>query len=153
MNARSVVCAVLAALYFLYRTNGLPPLPLPAPVPAPAPVTPPANDLISIARQMSKADREAMGQAYTVLARSVEADPAEDPVFDSTAAVRMAHRAALLCVWKGVLSNPTDKYPGLREQIESSIDRKIGSADVPINPQIRADTVQAFREISAAFSQ
>lgn len=144
---RTLICLVLAVAFAAYRWQGS------VPVPVVVPDAVPAGDLVAIARQMDRADRTAMADAYTILARSLAGDPESEPVFDTTAAVRAGHRAALLTVWKGVLGNKPGKYPGLREQLEGVLDKRIGLDDVPLNQGVRQEAVRAFQEIAAAFSR
>lgn len=145
--SRLLLCLVLAAAFTAYRWQGQP---------NPVVVVPdvaPASDLVALARQMDRNDRTAMAEAYSILARSLSSDPENEPVFDNTAAVRAGHRAALLTVWRGVLGNKPGKYPGLREQLEGVLDKRIGLDDVPLNQGVRQEAVRAFQEIAAAFSR
>lgn len=143
---RTLVCLVLAVAFAAYRWQESPPPPV-------VPDVVPAGDLAVIARKMDRTDRTVMAQAYTILARSLAGDPENEPVFDTTAKVRAGHRAALLTVWKGVLGNQPGKYPGLREQLEGVLEKRIGLDDVPLNQGVRQEAVRAFQEIAAAFSR
>lgn len=144
---RAVLCLLVALAFALWRQQS------PAPTRPTVPAVEPSSDLSAISRRMSEVDRRAMAHAYQILARSLAGDPDSEPVFDSTAAVRLAHRAALLFVWKGVLDNAADKYPGLREELEGALEKRIGMEDVPLNPTIRQEAVRAFQEIAAALSR
>jgi hypothetical protein len=97
---------------------------------------------------MSVRDRTALREGYQILARSIDADPPEEPVFDTVLAIRQAHRAALLCVWRGVLDNPPGKYPGLREALEECVHKRLGSDDAAVSPPIRQDAVAVLNEIA-----
>lgn len=145
---RPLLCIVAALAFAWYRANSAAPTPSPTP-----PAVAPSGSLIAIAQTMDKRDRSHMAEAYQILARSVAADPEAEPVFDTTQAVRLAHRAALLCVWRGVLGNEPDKYKGLGEKLEGVLEQRIGKEDVPLNPTTRQETVRAFQEIAAAFSR
>ena len=65
-------------------------------------------------------------------------------------ALKSAHRAALLCVWRGALGNEPEKYPGLREALEGMVSQSIGNDDIPLNPTIQKGAATAFSDISAA---
>lgn len=143
---RIVLCLVIAGAYLLVR---LAPPVTPKPEPAPTPVVTPVDGLGQLAAQMSKQDRQALSQAYDVLSRSVAANPVDDPVFATTGSVREAHRAALLCVWRGVLGNQPGKYEGLREALEGALAKRIGSEDIPLNPALQAEAAAAFADIAA----
>jgi hypothetical protein len=99
---------------------------------------------------MTAADRAAMSEAYGILSRSVAANPTLEPVFPDTAAVRRAHRAALLYVWAAVLVNKAGDVPGLREALESAVASRIGTDDVPLNPEIQKDAASAFADLAAS---
>lgn len=111
----------------------------------------PFEQIGKLSSGMSSGDRAAMRDAYDTLARAVAADPDEDPVFVDVAAVRRAHRAALLVVWRGALDNKAGEVPGLREALEGALSSRIGADDVPLNPALRAETAKAFNDISASF--
>lgn len=146
---RTLLCVVAALAFAFWRANSLP-----SPGPnEPTPAVAPAGSLVAIAQTMDRQDRTNMAEAYQILARAVAADPQDEPVFDSTQAVRLAHRAAMLAVWRGVLGNKPDKYPGLGEKLEGVLEQRIGKDDVPLNPTIRQESVRAFQEIAAAFSR
>ena len=144
---RIVACIVVALLYFVLRGG------IPIPPVVPAPPTPPAvvpvQSLQQFVSRMSREDRDALSQAYAVLAKSVAANPEGEPVFATTGAVRAAHRAALLCVWKGVLGNEAGKYEGLREALEGVIAERLGDDDIPLNPTSQKNAVDAFNDIAA----
>lgn len=95
-------------------------------------------------------DRRALSETYAIIAKSVAANPVDEPVFTDIGDVRRAHRAALLSVWRGVLGNQPGKYPGLREGLESYVDQQVGSADVPLSPQVQQQAVDAFQKLSDA---
>lgn len=99
---------------------------------------------------VSSADRQALSEAYAIIANTVAANPADEPVFTDLGDVRRAHRAALLSVWRGVLGNQPGKYPGLREALESYVDQQVGSADVPLSPPVQQQAVDAFQKLSAS---
>jgi hypothetical protein len=147
MKTRLLACVVLALAYGAYRLA--PSLSIPLPLAAPA-VAVPFEGVGKLAAGMSQGDRVAMREAYLILSRSVREDPAEDPVFIDTAAVRRAHRAALLTVWKGVLDNKTGEIPGLKEALEGAVNARIGSGDIPMNPSLKGETAKAFEDIAAS---
>lgn len=142
---RLVVCLALGAAFFFYRSQG-------APAPAPTPVTPtPANVLPGVARfrdQMTAEERAALSDCYAILERAVAANPLDEPVIESTAALMAAHRAGLLFVWRGVLGGKPDKYPGLREELEGIVNSAVGTSDVPLNAGIQRAAAAAFGDIS-----
>lgn len=144
---RLTASLVIGVAYLLWRV--LPALqPSIAPTPA---VAVPFDGIAKAASSMTAADRSAMHEAYLILSRAVAADPSTDPTFTDTAAVRRAHRAALLVVWKGVLANKTGEVPGLREALESALNSRIGTADIPLNPALKADTAKALGDMAASF--
>jgi len=109
---RLVLCVALATAFFCYRQTHQPAGPV-------APVAPDAVVVPSLAKyrsQMTVEDRTALAQCYEILAKSVAANPVDDPVIPSVAALNDVHRAALLFVWRGVLGNEPGKYEGLREE-------------------------------------
>lgn len=109
------------------------------------------NDAVAQqARLMSAEDKKSLSEAYLILSRSIAANPADDPVFPDTESVRRAHRAALLCVWAGVMGNTAGKYPDLREVLEGELEKQLGSGDVPLNPDLQRATAAAFASISAS---
>ena len=145
-SARLLACIVLALAYGGYRLAPLiPSLPIPAPG-----VAVPFDEIAKLTARMNQDDRVAMREAYLILSRSVKEDPATDPVFIDTAAVRRAHRAVLLTVWKGVLSNQTGEIPGLKEALEGAVNARIGSGDIPMNPSLKGETSKAFEDIAAS---
>ena len=95
---RLVVCVALAAAFFFYRQNHQPVGPV-TPV-APEVVVVPA--LAKYRSQMTVEDRTALAQCYEILGKSVAANPVDDPVIPSVAALNDVHRAALLFVWRGL---------------------------------------------------
>lgn len=98
---------------------------------------------------LSPKDRAALGEFYVGFGRAVEADPQADPVIKTTTDLRAAHRAGLLFLWRGFLGNASDKYSGLRESIEGVLTEFVGSAEVPLNPAIRASGVAACKQMAA----
>lgn len=146
-----VVLAIAAAMLYFVARGAVPlRLPLVIPVPVVRPVVRPVGPLSVFAERMTKQEREALSEAYAMLAKAVEANPVDEPVFVSTGAVRAAHRAALLCVWRGALGNEPEKYPGLREALEGMVSQSIGNDDIPLNPTIQKGAATAFSDISAA---
>lgn len=101
-------------------------------------------------RALTKAERSGLSEAYTILGRSIKANPEAEPVFPDTAAVRRAHRAALLVAWRGVFNNEPGKYPGLREALEGEVERGLGTADVPLNPTLQQQAAKTFLDIGAS---
>jgi hypothetical protein len=120
------------------------------PVAPVSPVAAPFADVAKAAGQLPAGERAAIRDAYKVLGRAVREDPEADPVFVDSDSVRRAHRAALLVVWKGVLGNKTGEAPGLREALEAAVVARIGSDDIPMNPQLKADTAKAFEDIAGS---
>lgn len=146
MNLRIAVCIALALAYSAWRLA--PRLTLPMP-PAPS-VAVPFEDIGRLTSRLPADDRVAMRESYLTIARSVAADPATDRVFEDTAAVRRAHRAALLFVWRGLLDNKAGEVTGLREALEAAVESRIGSGDIPMNPTLQADAAKAFEDIAAS---
>jgi len=156
---RVIWCALIAAAFFVGTRLHAPPAPAPAPIPAPTPVPPPKPapappvirpipELTPLADAMTADDRQVLADAYQIISRSIAANPIDDPVFPTTGAVREAHRAALLCVWRGVLGNTPGKYPGLREGLEGAIGRVVGTDDVLLTPTIQQKAAKVFLDIS-----
>lgn len=145
MQPRLIVALVLALAYGYYRMG--PTIPV-VPAPAPVVVTAPFPEVAAVARQMNSSDRGAVASGYEILARAVAADPEADPAFPDVAAVRRAHRAALLVLWRGVLDNQPGQVAGLRDALESAVNSRVGSDDVPLTPAIRADVVRAFADVA-----
>lgn len=145
---RSVACACLALALFVYRSSR------PADVrPVPAPVVD-ATTIPALKKyrdQMTPAERKALADAHDILARAVAANPADDPVIETTAALVESHRAAMLFVWKGVLGSETGKYPGLAGELEGLVRQAVGEADVPLNPAVQAKAAEAFASIAHSF--
>lgn len=133
---RILLCLVIALGYVAVRGN------LSGPV---APPIPGVSDRFS---HLSMQDRRALSEAYGIISKTIAANPADEPVFTDIADVRRAHRAALLSVWRGVLGNQPGKYPGLREALESYVDQQLGSADVPLSPQVQKQAADAFQKLS-----
>jgi len=141
---RLVLCGGLAVAYLLYRHQGdAKPVPV-----TPTPVVPQVAELVDLVKTMTTQDKAALREAHQILARSIDADPPEEPVFDTVLAIRQAYRAALLCVWRGVLNNPPGKYPGLREALEGAVQKRLGSDDAAVSPPIRHDAVAVLNEIA-----
>jgi hypothetical protein len=141
---RLVLCIALAAAFLFYRQANQPAVPV-------APIAPAAIVVPSLAKyrsQMTKDDRTALAQCYEILAKSGAANPEDDPVIPSTAALNDVHRAALLFVWRGVLGNEPGKYEGLREELEGLLKSAIGEADVPLNPAVQTDAATLFANIA-----
>lgn len=147
MKTRFAIALLAGLVYGGYRV--LPQLRPATPV-APLAVVP-FEQIARLAHGMSAQDKAAMREAYLTLSRSVSADPADDPVFVDVAAVRRAHRAALLFVWKGVLDNKSGEVPGLRDALEGAISSRVGTDEVPLNPSLKAETAKAFSDIAASF--
>jgi hypothetical protein len=146
MNARHVFLLVAAILYGAWRLA--PHIDLA--VPQPPAVSVPFESIGKLTSQLTAEDRAALSETYLVLSRAVAADPATDPVFLDTAAVRRAHRAALLVVWKGLLNNKTGEVPGLKDALEKAVNDRIGTSDIPMNPALRGDTAKAFSDVAAS---
>ena len=142
---RALVAAVLVLGYIAARpyTNNFP-----------AVVVPDEADalgLTKVVKAMSSEDRTALRETYAFLSRVVASDTSAEPVYDTTSAVRRAHRAALQAVWQGVLDNRAGEYPGLREGIERIISEQVGMDDVPMSPALREKISAAFDNLSRAF--
>lgn len=142
--SRWLLCLILAAAYVGYRSR-----PVANPVVFPI-VSRPFPDVTAKAAALTPEQRVALKQTYGVLSRSVAADPVEDRVFPDTSAVRRAHRAGLLFVYKGVLQGATGAAPGLREALEGSLNARIGDGDIPMNPTLQAETSKAFADLAAS---
>lgn len=110
----------------------------------------PISGLAAYAKKMTNAERSALSDGYSILGRAIQANPEDEPVFPDTAAVRRAHRAALLVIWRGVFNNEPGKYPGLREALEGEVARSLGSEDVPLNPALQQQAAQTFLDIGAS---
>jgi len=134
----------MAGMYLVYRHGGgdlrVPLIPIPAVARIP--------ELVELAKGMTAQDKRALREAYQILARCIASDPADEPVFDTVLAIREAHRAALLCVWRGVLNNHPGKYPGLREALEGAVQKRLGSDDAAVSPPIRQDAAAVLNEIA-----
>jgi hypothetical protein len=135
---RFLLCLVIALGYVAFRGTTLTPV---------APIIPGVSDRFS---QLSMQDRRALSETYEIIAKTIAANPVDEPVFTDLDDVRRAHRAALLSVWRGVLGNQPGKYPGLREALESYVDQQLGSADVPLSPAVQQQAVDAFQKLSAS---
>lgn len=143
---RLALCVALAVGWLVFRHAPIPAIVTPA-----APAAVPIAELSAVAATVSKADRAALSETYLILSRSIAANPAVDPVFPDTAAVRRAHRAALLAVWKGVMGNDTGKYPGLKEALEGYLDKALGREEVILNPGLQETVAKTFSDMSAHF--
>ena len=141
---RMVACAAMAGAYLVYRHGGGE---LRVPL-IPTPVVARVEELVELAKTMNSQDKRALREAHQILARCIDADPVDEPVFDTVLAIRQAYRAALLCVWRGVLDNPPGKYPGLREALEGAVQKRLGSDDAAVSPPIRQDAVAVLNEIA-----
>jgi hypothetical protein len=145
---RFLVCLVAALAFALFRGN----LPSVAPViPAVVVVPTPIPSIARFRDQMTADERTAVAECYGVLSRSVAANPVDDPIIPTVAALNDVHRASLLFVWRGVLGNQPGKYEGLREELEGLLRDKIGVADVPLNPAVQRDAAALFDELSRSF--
>jgi hypothetical protein len=142
---RWLLCLIIAVAYLAYRAQ---PVGIPAVIPVS--IRTPFPAVTSKAAALRPDHRKALSETYSVLSRSVSADPQEDRVFPDTAAVRRAHRAALLCVYKGVLEGVEGAAPGLREALEGSLNARIGDGDIPMNPTLQSDTAKAFADLAAS---
>jgi hypothetical protein len=147
VNARLILCVVIALAYGAWRLAPRLPSVVPAPTP---PASAPFQAVAELSARLNAEDRDALKKTYSTLSKAVAADPASDPVFIDTAAVRRSHRAALLFVWKGVLSNKTGEVEGLKDALEQAVNARIGNADIPMNPQLKADAAKAFADIDAS---
>lgn len=156
---RFVLLGALAAAYFAYSNLDRlrpPPAPIPAPTPVPVPSPPPAPAPVAVkipallpyAQQMTADERRAMGQAYDILAKSIDADPRNEPVFHRVASVREAHRGTLLVLWTSVLGNSPSKYPGFGPKLEELLTTAVGATDVPLSEPIRTSASNLFRDIA-----
>lgn len=140
-NLRVLVLVVAAVGWTAYR-NG-------TPVPViPTPQVVPHASIASAAAGMSREDRQAMAEAYRMLSRSVAANPQDEPVFATTADVRRGHRAAMLCIWRGLLDNQPGSVPGLKDAIEAAMVEGVGSSDVPLNPTLQKQAADTFAAIA-----
>jgi len=139
---RLALCLALAVGWVAYRQGGIS-------IPRVPGVQ--VAELVSVAQGMTPADRGALEQTYAILARTIAANPAIDPVFPDTGSVRRAHRAALLAVWRGVLGNQPGKYPGLREALEGVLSKTLGDDDVALSPPLQEKAVAALTSISQHF--
>ena len=145
---RFLVCLVAALAFALFRGN----IPSVTPGIPEAVVVPRPIPSISRFRDQMKADeRKALAECYGVLSRSVAANPIDDPIIPTVAALNDVHRASLLFVWRGVLGNQPGKYEGLREELEGLLRDKVGVADVPLNPAVQRDAASLFDDLSRSF--
>lgn len=142
---RYVMCAVLAVAYLGVRPHAR------AIISPSAPTAAPVTAVADVARTMNQTDRAAMRDAYATLSKALAADPEVEPVFVDVATLRRAHRAMLLCVWRGLLDNDPGKYPGLKEAVEGAFNQRIGTQDVLLNPDLKRSAAKAMADISASF--
>ncbi len=142
---RLVLCGIALCLY-LFVVKGESNIPTPL-----NPTVAPIAEIGDAAKGMSSKDREAMALAYEMLARAVESDPVDDPVFKDVKTLRRGHRAMLLCLWRGLLDNKPDSVPGLKSAVEGAFVRLIGLEDVPINPSRRKEIVKSLNDIALSF--
>lgn len=141
---RFLICLVIGMAYVAVRPQGE----VVAPI---VPVTAPVVEVAAVAKTMSKSDRSNMADAYTTLSNALANDPVDEPVFPDTAALRRAHRAMLLCVWRGLLNNEPGKVPGLKEAVERAFDQRIGEEEVLFNPNSKQSAAKAMADIAASF--
>ena len=92
---RLAICAVLGVAYVVMRVN------VHHVVNPVVPVAVPISQIGEVAKRMSAEDRSGLHDAYMMFSKAVAADPVEEPVFPDCAALRRAHRAMLLSVWRG----------------------------------------------------
>lgn len=144
--SRWFLIAALAVAYFAYSN-----WPAIGPTPTPVPAGGKIESVLRYANSMTPQDKQALGQAYEILAKAVDGDPRQEPVFLRVSSVRQAHRAALEVVWVGVLGNTPAKYPGLGPALEALLNSAVGSDDVPLSEPLRTSTVNLFRDISFSF--
>ena len=142
---RLFLCGIALCLY-LFVVKGESNLPKPV-----KPTAVPVEEIGSVAAKMSSKDREAMALAYEMLARAIDSDPEDDPVFVDVATLRRGHRAMLLCLWRGLLDNEPNSVPGLKEAVEGSFTRLIGLEDVPLNPSSRKEIAESLNDIAISF--
>jgi hypothetical protein len=146
MNTLRLAVMVLAAVgYTAYR--GQVSLPLPAP---PVPVVAPHVEIAAAAAALTAEERDALAETYRGLSRAVLANPEADPVFTSTEDIRKGHRAALLCVYRGLLDKKPGGVPGLREAIEGAMAGGIGSESIPLNPTLQRQAADTFAAIATS---
>lgn len=143
---RLVACAAILLAWGGVRL--LPHLPALPPSPVVLPAKVPFPEVLAAAGPLSQDERHALSEAYGILSRSIAGNPQEEPVFADLAAVRKAHRAALLCVWQGVLSNREGQVPGLGQALEAAISGRLGDNNVPLNPTLQAEAVRVFADIA-----
>jgi hypothetical protein len=147
---RYILTVSLAVAYAIWRLSDQIDGVKPVAPPTPAPVVTPVTELSTFRSKMSSQDRESLSQAYEILSRSVAANTTNDPAFPTVGSVRAAHRAALQCVWRGVLGNQPGKYEGLAEALEGAVEKRVGKDDIPLNPTIQQQVVQTFADIAAS---
>lgn len=140
---RTAILVAAAIGWTAYRQAG------PNPV-VPVPAVVPHQSIAAAAAAMPAADRQALADAYDMISRSVAANPAADPVFRTVGDLRRGHRAAMLCVWRGLLGNQPGQVPGLREAIEQAVAEGIGSEDVVLNPTLQQQSAKVFADIAAS---
>lgn len=144
---RLLICLVIGMAYVAVRPQG-------GGVPTVTPVVPstaPVAEIAAVAKTMTNSDRKDMSDAYQTLSNALANDPEDDPVFQDTAALRRAHRAMLLCVWRGLLNNEPGKVSGLKEAVERAFDQRIGEEEVLFNPNSKQSAAKAMADIAASF--
>jgi hypothetical protein len=115
------------------------------------PTSAPVQEVAAVAAKMTRSNRNDMADAYQTLSNALANDPADDPVFNDTAALRRAHRAMLLCVWRGLLDNDPGKVPGLKEAVERAFDQRVGEEEVLFNPNSKQLAAKSLADIAASF--
>lgn len=143
---RLTLAIVLVAAYMLVRSPSVPVNVRPV-TPAVAPVA----EIHAVAQRMDREDRDALAEGYSLLSKAVGSDPVDDPVFIDTATLRRAHRAMLLFVWRVHLDNKPETVPGLKEAVEGAFSQRIGTNDVPLNPDTRQSAAKALADIASSF--
>ena len=142
-----LLCGVVAAAYWLFTSGQVV---FPKPDPAPAPAVTGVASLLPYAGKMGRSERQALSQAYDLLAGGIRADESQEPVFGRVEQIRNGHRAALLMVWSA-LGNEPGKYPGLAEELDKLLSDVVGVSDVVVTPAIRQSTANLFSDISGTF--
>lgn len=114
-----------------------------------ADLTPAQTRLFQAIQPLTAEEKSLLADFYTGFGRSVEADPPSEPVMPDTPALRRAHRAGVLFIWRGIAGNDAGKYPGLSDALEGVLTEAIGPQEVPINPAIRQSAVACFNKVAA----
>lgn len=115
----------------------------------PADLTPAQTRLFQAIQPLTAEEKSLLADFYSGFSRSVEADPPSEPVMPDTPALRRAHRAGVLFIWRGMAGNDAGKYPGLSDALEGVLTEAIGTEEVPINPGIRQSAVACFDKVAA----